>query len=88
MIFGESLSEKIVEGIYNINTKPSSLDIEVVSQLILTGKAHSIFKQKKSLLKEANKIYNSYFHISNEYENPLSYFRWLPINSKAPGPSS
>ncbi|REJ11050.1 hypothetical protein DYE48_01225 [Halobacillus trueperi] len=72
-------------GIYNINTKPSSLDIEVVSQLILTGKAHSIFKQKKSLLKEANEIYNSYFPISNEYENPLSYFRRLPIHSKAPG---
>ncbi|SDO00948.1 PLP-dependent aminotransferase family protein [Halobacillus aidingensis] len=85
IIFGESLSKKIVEGIYNINTKPSSLDIEVVSQLILTGKAHSIFKQKKSLLKEANEIYNSYFPISNEYENPLSYFRWLPIHSKAPG---
>lgn len=85
MMFGESLSRKIIEGIYNINTKPSSLDIEVVSELILTGKAHTIFKQKKSLLKEANRIYNSYFPISKEYENPLSYFRWLPVGSNAPG---
>lgn len=85
MIFGSTLAGKITEGIYNLNTKPSSLDTEMVSELIHNGKAQTIFNQKKALLKQANRIYDSYFPAGQAQGNPLSYFRWLPISSRAPG---
>lgn len=85
MIFGRPLARKITEGVYNLSTKPSSLDTDIISELIRNGTAHKIFKQKKSLLEQANRIYHSYFPDVQEQENPFSYFRWLPIPSTAAG---
>ncbi|MER3114844.1 PLP-dependent aminotransferase family protein [Bacillus altitudinis] len=85
MIFGETFIEKITQGLYNINTKTSSLDVEIISELIFSGKAQGVYKQKKSLLETANKIYNEYFPYTKDGRNPISYFRWLPINSQKNG---
>ncbi|MDX6152633.1 hypothetical protein [Marinococcus sp. PL1-022] len=68
-----------------LNIKLSSLDTEVISELIHNGKAQTIFNQKKALLKQANRIYDSYFPVGQAQGNPLSYFRWLPLSSRAPG---
>ncbi|WP_332275311.1 PLP-dependent aminotransferase family protein [Bacillus velezensis] len=85
MIFGESFAEKITQGLYNINTKTSSLDVEIISELIFSGKALEVYKLKMSLLNKANTIYNEYFPYTNDHENPISYFRWLPIKGQKNG---
>lgn len=79
MVYGDALSEKILHAIFNINVKTSSFDAEVISELILSGKAHEIVSQKKQLAQSANDIYSEYFPIKKNVEHPLSFYRWLPI---------
>lgn len=79
MVFGETLREKILKGIFNINVKTSSFDAEVITELILSGKAHQIVSQKKQLAKTTNELYFDYFPIKKNHEHPLSFFRWLLI---------
>jgi hypothetical protein len=42
MVYRDALREKILQAIFNINVKTSSLDAEVITELILSGKAHDI----------------------------------------------
>ena len=61
MVYGDALREKIQRAIFNINVKTSSLDAEVITELILSGKAHEIVSLKKQLAQTANDIYFEYF---------------------------
>ncbi|MDQ0201343.1 DNA-binding transcriptional MocR family regulator [Neobacillus ginsengisoli] len=79
MVYGDALREKILQAIFNINVKTSSLDAEVITELILSGKAHEIVSQKKQLAQSANDIYSEYFPLRKNVGNPLSFYRWLPI---------
>ncbi|MCI2256033.1 PLP-dependent aminotransferase family protein [Domibacillus sp. PGB-M46] len=79
MVYGDSLRKKILHAIFNINVKTSSLDVEVITELILSGKAYEIASQKKQLAQAANDIYSEYFPSQKNAGHPLSYFRWLPI---------
>lgn len=79
MVYGDVLREKILQAIFNINVKTSSFDAEVITELILSGKAHEIVSQKKQLAQSANDIYSEYFPLSKNVGHPLSFYRWLPI---------
>ncbi|MFD4706486.1 PLP-dependent aminotransferase family protein [Gottfriedia sp. NPDC058432] len=84
LVFGDTLREKILKAIFNLNVKTSSLDVEVITELILSGKAHEIVQQKKQLAETVNKIYTSYFPV-NKFGHPLSFYRWLPIHGNSTG---
>ncbi|MEH7452322.1 PLP-dependent aminotransferase family protein [Gottfriedia acidiceleris] len=84
MVFGDTLREKILKAIFNLNVKTSSLDVEVITELILSGKAHEIVQQKKQLAEKVNDIYSSYFPV-NKIDHPLSFYRWLPIHCHSNG---
>ncbi|PKF89725.1 PLP-dependent aminotransferase family protein [Bacillus sp. BA3] len=79
MVYGEAFREKIAQAIFNINVKTSSFDAEVITELILSGKAHEIVSQKKQLAQTANDIYSEYFPLRMDVGHPLSLYRWLPI---------
>lgn len=79
IIYGDALREKILRAIFNINVKTSSLDSEVITELILSGKAQEIVTQKKQLAHSANDIYSEYFPLRRNIGHPLSFYRWLPI---------
>lgn len=80
MVYGETFREKITHAIFNINVKTSSFDAEVITELILTGKAHEIVALKKQLAQSVSAIYSEYFPINNmDIGHPLSFYRWLPI---------
>ncbi|MFD6440209.1 PLP-dependent aminotransferase family protein [Peribacillus sp. NPDC060186] len=79
MVYGDALREKISHAIFNINVKTSSFDAEVITELILSGKAHEIVSQKKQLAQTANDIYSEYFPLRKDVGHPLSFYRWLPI---------
>ncbi|MFD6210587.1 PLP-dependent aminotransferase family protein [Peribacillus sp. NPDC060253] len=79
MVYGDALREKISQAIFNINVKTSSFDAEVITELILSGKAHEIASQKKQLAQTANDIYSEYFPLRKDVGHPLSFYRWLPI---------
>ncbi|MDR7001109.1 PLP-dependent aminotransferase family protein [Neobacillus niacini] len=79
IVYGDTLREKILQAIFNINVKTSSFDAEVITELILSGKAHEIVSQKKRLAQSANDIYSEYFPLRKNEGHLLSFYRWLPI---------
>ncbi|AJS58642.1 aminotransferase-like domain-containing protein [Paenibacillus sp. IHBB 10380] len=78
--YANSFVEKITYGIFNINIKTSALNAEVITELINTGVADRIIRDKKEMAKVRNELYQKYFQITNPHENPLSFFRWLPLS--------
>jgi DNA-binding transcriptional MocR family regulator len=79
MVYGDAFRKKILQAIFNINVKTSSLDAEVITELILSGKAHEIVSQKQQLAQSANDIYSKYFPQKELNGHPLSFYRWLSI---------
>jgi DNA-binding transcriptional MocR family regulator len=82
MVYGDAFRTKILQAMFNINVKTSSLDAEIITELILSGKALDIVSQKKQLAQAANAIYQERFP---EYEftgHPLSFYRWLPLKKQ------
>jgi len=71
--------EKILKSIFNINVKTSSLDGEIITELILSGKANEITAKKKKLAQSANQIFTEYFPQAPLIGHPLSFYRWMPI---------
>lgn len=80
MAFGDKFKEKILRAIFNINVKTSSLDGEIITDLILSGKANEIAFEKKKLAQSVNDLYAEYFPEAPNLGHPLSFFRWLPIS--------
>ncbi|MDR3597455.1 PLP-dependent aminotransferase family protein [Clostridium sp.] len=80
MVFGDKFKEKILKAIFNINVKTSSLDGEIITELILSGKANEIAAEKKRLAQSANNIFIEYFPEAPRSGHPLSFFKWLPIS--------
>lgn len=85
MVYSEALRKKIVQAIFNVNVKTSSLDIEVITEIILSGRAHEIVSQKKRLAQSVNDIYSEYFPLKRPIGHPLSFYRWLPIEGHNDG---
>ncbi|QIB68743.1 PLP-dependent aminotransferase family protein [Aminipila butyrica] len=86
MVFGEAFRQPIQQAIFNINVKSSALDGEVITELILSGRAYEIVAEKRRLALQANDLFYSFFPASDlphhspfRLGHPLSFFRWLPI---------
>nr|WP_106782689.1 PLP-dependent aminotransferase family protein [Lysinibacillus timonensis] len=82
LAYGEALREKLLRAIFNINVKTSSLDAEVITELILSGKAYEIVASKKQLAQAANELFFEYFPTNHHVGHPLSFYRWLPIQGE------
>lgn len=85
IVFGAGFKERIEKAIFTINVKTSSLDAEIITELILSGKAGEIVEEKKQLAQSANSIFCSYFPEASSVGHPLSFYRWLPIEENANG---
>ncbi|MFC4101360.1 aminotransferase-like domain-containing protein [Paenibacillus xanthanilyticus] len=84
MVYSDIYKERIETAIYNVNVKTSSLDAEIVAELILSGQASAIAEHKKQLARRANELYAAYFPHASGIGHPLSFYRWLPIASREP----
>ncbi|QUH25850.1 PLP-dependent aminotransferase family protein [Serpentinicella alkaliphila] len=82
LYFADKFSANIIRGIHTTTIKTPALNVEVVAELINTGLAEKIVSDKLIIAKERNEIYKKYFKINNENENPLSFYRWLPLDQK------
>lgn len=82
MVFAPKFREQIRKAIFNINVKTSSLDSEIITELILSGKASEMVAAKKALAQWANELYYRYFPDVPKTGHPLSFYRWLPISGK------
>ncbi|MED4202909.1 PLP-dependent aminotransferase family protein [Neobacillus mesonae] len=80
--FANPFAEEITYGIFNVNVKTSALNAEVITELINSGAADQLIKEKREISKERNQLFQSYFQMGNPSENPLSFFRWLPLRKE------
>lgn len=78
MAFGERWKAPLLHGLTNLNIKTSAFDAEIITELILSGKAYELAsKKQKSALKNAS-LFQRYFPDIPSAPLP-SYYKWLPI---------
>lgn len=77
--FPTNFREKIINGIYNINLKTSSLNAEIIAELIFSGVAEKIVQAKIDLAKERKDIFSRYFPPSLTSTDNICFFQWLPL---------
>lgn len=83
MAFGERWKEILLHGLTNLNIKTSAFDAEIITELILSGKAYELAsKKQKSALKNAY-LFQRYFPDAPSAPLP-SYYKWMPIQMKNP----
>ncbi len=87
IVFGDAFKDRMTKAIFNVNVKTSSLDAEIVTELILSGQAHAIAEEKKRLAQSANRLFSELFSLPLDAGHPLSFYRWLPISDKRTGTS-
>lgn len=80
MVIPDCFKKVFLDTANNVNLKVPLLGAEIISELIVSGDADKIIKQKKAQAKERNSIYKKFFpeHISS---NVYSFFQWLPLPS-------
>lgn len=84
MAFGARWKEALLHGLTNLNIKTSAFDAEIITELILSGKAYELAsKKQKSALKNAC-LFQRYFPDVPSAPLP-SYYKWLPIQIKKSG---
>lgn len=78
----DDIKDVMKEGFSNISIKTSSLDAEIMTELLLSGSAQKLLHQKAALAKKASALFDTLF--PDLPPQPPSYFRWLPIPTDAP----
>lgn len=76
LVFPLKHKEALTAGMLNINLKTVSLNGEIIAELIESGIASDIARQKISLAIKRNQIFQSVFNISPS-DNIPRFFRWL-----------
>lgn len=85
MVFPDQFRERLLKAVFNVNVKTSSLDAEIITQLILSGRARQIVVRKRNLAEQANALFDEIFPCTASDGHPLSFYRWLPINDDRGG---
>lgn len=78
-------TEQMITGNSNINVMAPPLEAEVVSQLIESGTAEKMMKEKKEELLVRNKIVDAHFYRYHLYGSACAQFRWLLLPRKWTG---
>ena len=76
--FPEKFRTHLLNGLFLLNIRTSSLDAEIMTELILSGRAESVLNEKRVLAMRANKIFDRIFPESKSGENG-NFFRTLPL---------
>ena len=77
--FPESFREPLLNALFHLNIKTSSLDAEIMTELILSGGAAKLLEQKAVLAKERNRIFDRFFPEAVNPGSEAAFFRWLPV---------
>jgi DNA-binding transcriptional MocR family regulator len=81
MSFPPEYKTAISHGIANINIKTSSLDAEIISELILNGSAYVIARKKAEWAEQTSRLFARFFP---GFDTDPGYYRWLPIGPDHP----
>ncbi|MBE6406907.1 MAG: PLP-dependent aminotransferase family protein [Lentisphaerae bacterium] len=78
--FPEAFRERLLNAQFHLNIKTSSLDAEIMTELILSGKAGKIMEQKAELAYRRNQLFDEIFPEAVKPGSPSAFFRWLPLS--------
>ncbi len=73
---------KMGDGMRNMNIKTSSLAVEIMTQLIVSGRWLPLLKKKQQLAESANRCFERIFPEEKPLDFP-AFFRWLTLNECA-----
>lgn len=79
--FPEVFRERLLNAQYLLNIKTSSLDAEIMTELILSGKAAKMLEQKAKLAHARNFVFDRIFPRAIKAGTPSAFFRWLPLGA-------
>ena len=79
MAFGDPYRRKLLEGLNATTIRTSSLDAEIITELILSGDAYEIVDKKRRMAKRANEIFERYMGTAAPSGSMYSFYRWLPV---------
>ena len=82
--FPESFRQQLLNALYLLNIKTSSFDAEIVTELILSGKAAKILEQKAALAVRRNEIADSILPEMDKPGTSAAFFRWLKLPPTVP----
>lgn len=74
VVYPKQCAAKLLSGLHHLAIKASSLDAEILAELILSGDAEKILNEKARKMKEANKIFDNLFRAKGE-----GFFRTVPL---------
>ena len=81
--FPEKFREALLSGLHHLSIKTSPLDAEIITELIVSGRANWICREKQKLAQRCNRIYDAIFPESIPHggntEHQYSFFRCLPL---------
>ena len=77
--FPELFRTQLLNALFYLNIKTSSLDAEIMTELILSGKAKKLLEEKSHLARERNRIFDRIFPDAVPPGTPAAFFRWLPL---------
>ncbi len=81
--YTQDLAKPLLHGLANMNIKTSSLDAEIITEMLLSGATYDLIRQKIKMAREAGNLFDSYF--PGVQKGSVSFFRWLPISKEIPG---
>lgn len=81
LAYPKNFKLNIEEAIFNINVKTSSLETEIINQLIKSGDVDEIIKAKKEKLILYNKTVDTFFPNEHNIYNSTAFHRWIEIDS-------
>lgn len=77
--FPELFRKPLLEGLHHLSIKTSSLDAEIMTELIMSGRAEAVLREKRQLAQNANRIFERFFPETADPEKEFSFFRILPL---------
>ena len=77
--FPEACRTRLLNALFHLSIKTSSLDAEIMTELILSGKAAKILTEKAELARQRNQIFDKIFPDAVKPGSPEAFFRWLPL---------
>ena len=77
--FPEAYRSRLLNALFHLSIKTSSLDAEIMTELILSGKANRILTEKAELARQRNQIFDEIFPDAVKPGSPEAFFRWLPL---------
>lgn len=80
--FPSALRERLLAGFHHTAIKASALEAEILGELVLTGMAEKILREKAAFARTANRLFNRIFRPGGTGD-PLRLFRTIPLPGTA-----